>query len=67
LEPKTLLSVLETQNAVSAIPLRGIYSAPQKFQAMKGKWIGAKVGLYSVKPAGAADVGWVDANHFLFE
>ena len=38
-------------------------SIPQTFQAAKGKWIGAKLGLYSIKavinaPAGNADFGY---------
>ncbi len=30
------------------------------FKARAGKWIGAKVGFYSVTPAGCHDRGWID-------
>lgn len=30
------------------------------FKARAGKWIGAKVGFYSVTPAGCGDRGWID-------
>ncbi len=35
-------------------------------QATKGKWIGAKVGLYSVKPAPELPAGYVDFDYFRF-
>lgn len=35
-------------------------TVPGKFTARKGKWIGAKVGFYSIAPAGTADRGWID-------
>lgn len=31
-----------------------------KFKARAGKWIGAKMGFYSVAPAGVPDKGWID-------
>ncbi len=36
---------------------------PEQFTAREGKWIGAKVGLYSVAPHGAGR-GWMDADWF---
>lgn len=30
------------------------------FRARAGKWIGAKVGFYSVTPSGCSDRGWID-------
>ena len=32
------------------------------FKARAGKWIGAKVGFYSVMPASVRDRGWLDVN-----
>lgn len=40
--------------------------APHSFQARKGVWIGAKVGLYSVKRAESAPAGHVDVDYFRF-
>ena len=37
---------------------------PQTFQATKGKWIGAKLGLYSIKQVVNASVGNVDFGYF---
>ena len=34
------------------------------FQARQGKWIGAKVGLFSVTPDGT-DRGWIDVDNFM--
>ena len=39
---------------------------PQNFQAQKGKWIGAKVGLFSSKPFDQAPSGHVDVDYFRF-
>jgi beta-xylosidase len=36
---------------------------PNEFQARQGKWIGAKVGMFSVQPAGV-DRGWIDIDSF---
>ena len=33
---------------------------PYVFMARAGKWIGAKVGFYSITPADIADRGWID-------
>lgn len=33
---------------------------PRTFKARAGKWIGAKVGFYSITPAGVPDRGWID-------
>ena len=41
-------------------------SLPQTFQATKGKWIGAKLGIYSVKTIVNAPSGYADFNHFRF-
>jgi len=35
-------------------------SVPGKFKARAGKWIGAKVGYYSITPDGVHDRGWID-------
>lgn len=34
------------------------------FKARAGKWIGAKIGLYSITPAGVSDRGWMDIIDF---
>lgn len=39
------------------------HDAGQPFAARQGKWIGAKVGLFSVAPHGA-ERGWLDADWF---
>lgn len=39
---------------------------PHSYQAQKGVWIGAKVGLYSVKRAEKAPAGHVDVDYFRF-
>jgi beta-xylosidase len=39
---------------------------PQKFRASKGKWIGAKIGLYSLKQIKYAQAGHVDGDYFRF-
>ncbi len=39
---------------------------PQTFQAQKGKWIGAKIGLFSAKPVGCTTPGHVDIDYFRF-
>jgi beta-xylosidase len=44
----------------------GFVSIPQTFQAWKGVWIGAKVGLYSVKRQKAGATGHVDVDYFRF-
>ncbi len=36
----------------------------EKFKARQGKWIGAKVGLFAVQPAGKNMRGWIDADWF---
>lgn len=33
---------------------------PNKFKARAGKWIGAKVGFYSITPPGVNERGWID-------
>lgn len=40
--------------------------AGEPFTARQGKWIGAKVGLFSTAPFGK-DRGWVDADWFRIE
>ena len=39
------------------------YNAGQQFNARAGKWIGAKVGLFSITPDGN-DRGWMDIDSF---
>lgn len=41
-------------------------SFPQVFQATKGLWIGAKVGLYSLRRTETAPAGHVDVDYFRF-
>ncbi len=41
-------------------------SIPQTFQAQKGAWISAKVGLYSLKRTEDAPAGHVDVDYFRF-
>jgi hypothetical protein len=43
-----------------------LVSLPQTFQAGKGKWIGAKLGLYIIKPIINAPAGHADFNYFHF-
>lgn len=38
--------------------------AGTEFQMKEGKWIGAKIGLIAVEPAGNTNRGWVDADWF---
>jgi len=38
----------------------------ETFQAKKGVWIGAKIGLYAVKPVAAAPAGHADFDYFRF-
>jgi beta-xylosidase len=46
---------------------RGEFIAlPHSFQAQKGLWIGAKVGLYSLKQVKHAPAGHVDVDYFRF-
>lgn len=37
------------------------------FKARAGKWIGAKIGFYSITPAGVPDRGWMDIMDFEIE
>lgn len=38
------------------------------FEAQQGRWIGAKIGLFTVQPAGSAvEGGYCDFNHFRVE
>ncbi|MFO1514265.1 MAG: glycoside hydrolase 43 family protein [Verrucomicrobiota bacterium] len=39
---------------------------PQTFQATKGKWVGAKLGLYAVKEASRGASGQADFDYFRF-
>ena len=38
--------------------------AGEMFPMKEGKWIGAKIGLLAVEPAGQANRGWVEADWF---
>ena len=40
------------------------HKAGEQFRMKEGRWIGAKVGLLAVQPAGNEDRGWVDADWF---
>lgn len=42
-------------------------SIPGDFQAQKGVWIGAKLGLYSVKPRNQMSAGYADFDYFRFK
>jgi beta-xylosidase len=44
----------------------GYVSIPEHFQASKGNWIGAKLGLYSVKPNANPSVGYADFDYFRY-
>ena len=44
----------------------GFICLPQEFQATRGSWIGAKVGLYSLKRTETAPAGHVDFDYFRF-
>ena len=39
---------------------RRFTSVPAAFTARAGKWIGAKLGFFSITPDGIADRGWMD-------
>ena len=36
----------------------------QSYTMKEGKWIGAKVGLMAIEPAGKTNRGWIDADWF---
>lgn len=40
---------------------------PGIFQAKQGKWIGAKIGFYSIMPPEVNDRGWLDVKDILIE
>ena len=44
----------------------GFIAIGQEFQARKGAWIGAKIGLYSLKHLKNTAVGHVDFDYFRF-
>jgi hypothetical protein len=46
---------------------RGFVEVPGTFQAQKGTWIGAKVGLYSVNNNPDVTSGHVDVDYFRFK
>ena len=43
------------------------HSAGDSFSLRKGKWIGAKMGLVSMRPGTTGNRGWVDADWFRVE
>jgi beta-xylosidase len=45
----------------------GFVDLPFPFTARKGVWIGAKLGLYSVKNSDTSPSGYVDVNYFRFK
>jgi len=44
----------------------GLVTIPQNFPAKKGKWIGAKLGLYNLKHSKHTSAGHVDVDYFRF-
>ncbi|MDE6772604.1 MAG: glycoside hydrolase, partial [Muribaculaceae bacterium] len=36
----------------------------EPFKAREGKWVGAKVGFFSVQPSDCPDRGWIDVDDF---
>lgn len=44
----------------------GFVPVPQTFQATKGKWIGAKIGLYSIRQNVDSSTGHTDFDYFRF-
>jgi len=44
----------------------GLVTIPQNFSARKGKWIGAKLGLYNLKHGEHPSAGHVDVDYFRF-
>jgi beta-xylosidase len=42
------------------------FAVPEMFQATKGKWIGAKLGLYAIKTIAAPETGHADFDYFRF-
>lgn len=45
---------------------RRFSNCPTEFQARQGKWIGAKMGLFSVQPANIGR-GWIDVDSFVVD
>ena len=45
---------------------QGFTNIAETFCAQKGKWIGAKLGVYGCKPAGSTSAGHVDVDYFRF-
>lgn len=43
------------------------FSTAGSFTARAGKWIGAKMGFYSITPPGVSDRGWIDVKESLVE
>lgn len=43
---------------------RRYHPAGHPFRARQGKWVGARVGLFSVLPDSLHERGWVDIHHF---
>lgn len=43
---------------------RRYQAIPGAWQARAGKWIGAKIGFYSITPADVSDRGWIDIIDF---
>jgi beta-xylosidase len=43
-----------------------VIEIPRQFQAAKGKWIGAKIGVYSMKTFEEAPSGYLDVDYFRF-
>lgn len=66
IEKNIILKVTVKKNALChfSYSLDGskFISLPQTFQARQGKWIGAKIGFYSIMPASVNDRGWLDVK-----
>lgn len=61
------LNVQSGGKCLLAFSINGNWSTlPQSFQATKGMWIGAKLGLYSLKRGQDAPAGHVDFDYFRF-
>lgn len=46
---------------------RKFIAVPGTFTARKGKWIGAKIGFYSIVPFGQNERGWIDVSSVAIE
>jgi beta-xylosidase len=64
---KFRLNLADGGECALAFALDGEFTTlAQTFQARKGTWIGAKLGLYSIKKLAGAPAGFVDVDYFRF-